>query len=103
MITYVKLKHDIVGLIWRSFWDIKTQAEHLSVWIVHDTWLNETIALNIIVRLCIFSLRKYDRIFGKNLEHDNYGVKQSPSPSTLCVCGGGAGGVITRFGLWNLY
>ena len=30
---------------------------------------------NIIISFCIFSLLKYDRIFGKNLEHDTYGVK----------------------------
>ena len=33
------------------------------------------IARNIIVSFCIFSLLKYDRIFGKNLEDDTYGVK----------------------------
>ena len=33
------------------------------------------IAHNIIVSLCIFSLLMYDRILGKNLEHDKYGVK----------------------------
>ena len=27
-------------------------------------------ARDIIVSFCIFSLLKYDRIFGKNLEHD---------------------------------
>ena len=41
------------------------------------------IARNIIVSFCILSLLKYDRIFGKNLEHDTYGVKQSPWPSPL--------------------
>ena len=30
---------------------------------------------DIIVSRCILSLLKYDRIFGKNLEHDTYGVK----------------------------
>ena len=33
------------------------------------------IARETIVSFCIFSLLKYDRIFGKNLEHDTYGVK----------------------------
>ena len=33
------------------------------------------IARKIIVNSCIFSLLKYDRVFGKNLEHDTYGVK----------------------------
>ena len=33
------------------------------------------IAREIIVSFFIFSLLKYDRIFGKNLEHDTYGVK----------------------------
>ena len=32
------------------------------------------IAHDIIVSFCTFSLLKYDRIFGKNLEHDAYGV-----------------------------
>ena len=30
---------------------------------------------NVIVGFYIFSLLKYDRIFGKDLEHDTYGVK----------------------------
>ena len=29
----------------------------------------------IIASFYIFNLLKYDRIFGKNLEHDTYGVK----------------------------
>ena len=33
------------------------------------------IAHNNIASFCIFSLLKYDWIFGKNLEHDTYGVK----------------------------
>ena len=33
------------------------------------------IAREIIVSFSIFSLLKYGRIFGKNLEHDTYGVK----------------------------
>ena len=33
------------------------------------------IAHNFIVSFCIFTLLKYDRIFGKNLEHGTYGVK----------------------------
>ena len=36
------------------------------------------IAQNIIVSFFIFSLLQYDRIFGKNLEHDTYGVKWNP-------------------------
>ena len=35
------------------------------------------IARDIIVGFCIFSLLKYNRVFGKNLEHDTYGVKES--------------------------
>ena len=30
---------------------------------------------NVIVGFCIFNLLKYDRIFGKDLEHYTYGVK----------------------------
>ena len=41
------------------------------------------IARDIIVSFCIFSQLKHPRIFGKNLERNTYGVKQSPSPSTL--------------------
>ena len=48
-----------------------------------------------IVRFCIFSLLKYGKIFGKNLEHDTYGVKWSPWPSTLR-------GVCSRLGPWKL-
>ena len=33
------------------------------------------IACDIIVSFCILSLIKYDKIFGKNLEHDTYGVR----------------------------
>ena len=33
------------------------------------------IAHDIIISFYIFSLLKYDRIFGKNLEYDTYGVK----------------------------
>ena len=33
------------------------------------------IARDIIVSFYIFRLLKYDRIFGKNLEHDTYGVE----------------------------
>ena len=33
------------------------------------------IAHDIIVSFCIFNLLKFDRIFGKNLERDTYGVK----------------------------
>ena len=33
------------------------------------------IAREIIFSFFIISLLKYDRIFGKNLEHDTYGVK----------------------------
>ena len=32
-------------------------------------------ALDIIVSFYIFRLLKYDKIFGKNFEHDTYGVK----------------------------
>ena len=41
MITYLKLKHDIIGVIWRSFWGIYTHTEHLSVWILHGDRLND--------------------------------------------------------------
>ena len=56
---------------------------------------NEMIAHNIIVSFCIFSLfslLKYGKIFGKNLRHDNYGVKQIPWPSTL----GGGHGLVSK-------
>ena len=33
------------------------------------------LAGEIIISFCIFILLKYDRIFGKNLEYDTYGVK----------------------------
>ena len=33
------------------------------------------IARKIIFSIYISSLLKYDRIFGKNLEHDTYGIK----------------------------
>ena len=33
------------------------------------------IARDVIVSFYIFRLLKYDRIFGKNLEHDTYGLK----------------------------
>ena len=33
------------------------------------------IAHNNIASFCIFSLLKYDLIFGKNVEQDTYGVK----------------------------
>ena len=33
------------------------------------------IAREIIFSFCIFSLLKYDRILGKNFEHDIYAVK----------------------------
>ena len=36
---------------------------------------DEMIACNIIVSFHIFRLLKYDRIFGKNLVHDTYGLK----------------------------
>ena len=41
------------------------------------------IALNIIVSFYLFGLLKYDRIFGKNLERDTYGVKRNPWLRTL--------------------
>ena len=40
-------------------------------------------AHDIIDSSCIFSLLKYDRIIGKNLEHDTCGVKWNPWPRTL--------------------
>ena len=53
------------------------------------------IAHNITVSFCIFSLVKHDKIFGKNLEHDTYGVKRNPWPRTLR-------GFCTMLGPWNL-
>ena len=53
------------------------------------------IAHNIIVSFGIFILLKYDRIFGKNLEHDTYEIKWNPWPKTLQ-------GVCSRLGPWNL-
>ena len=38
---------------------------------------------DIFVSSCMFSQLKYDRILGKNLGHDTYGVKSSPWLSTL--------------------
>ena len=72
MITYVKLKHDILGIIWRFIWGIYAKDKHLREWMLHGDW---KIAREIIVSFRIFSLLKYDRIFGKNLGHDTYGVK----------------------------
>ena len=43
------------------------------------------IACDIIVSFYIFILVKYDRIFGKNLEHDTYGVKPALEQA---LCGG---------------
>ena len=45
--------------------------------------------LNIIVSFCLFGLLNYDRIFGKNLERDAYGVKRNPWLRTLWGEGGG--------------
>ena len=42
-------------------------------------------ARNIIVSFYIFSLLKYDRIFGKSLKHDTYGEKEVLE---LALCGG---------------
>ena len=51
---------------------------------IYAGWISEGVditqrltklAHDIIVSFSIFSLLKYDRIFGKNLEHDTYGVK----------------------------
>ena len=53
------------------------------------------IAHNIIVSFGIFILLKYDRIVGKNLEHDTYEIKWNPWPKTLQ-------GVCSRLGPWNL-
>ena len=36
MIAYAKLKHDILGVIWKSFSGIYTQAEQLILWILYD-------------------------------------------------------------------
>ena len=49
------------------------------------------IACEIIVSFCIFSLLKYDRIFGKHVVHDTYGVNKVLDPA---LCGRG---VSTRF------
>ena len=43
------------------------------------------IAHNIIVSFCIFNLLNYDRIFGKNLEHDTYGLNEILDSG---LCGG---------------
>ena len=74
MITYVKLKCDILGVIWRSFWGIYTHAGHLRVWILHGDWVNDS--PRCYCQFLHFQLLKFDRIFGKNLEHDTYGVKK---------------------------
>ena len=36
MIAYVKLKHDILGVISSYFLGIYTQAEYLRLWILYD-------------------------------------------------------------------
>ena len=48
------------------------------------------IACDIIVSFYIFILVKYDRIFGKNLEHDTYGVKPALEQA---LCGGSVPGL----------
>ena len=59
------------------------------------------IAHDIIVSFCIFSLlKKYDRIFGKKLEHDNYGVKQIPC---LALCEGWLPGLVSKFCIIFVY
>ena len=58
MITYVKLKHDILGVIWSSFLGIYTQVKHLRKWILHGDWLNDS--HEVIASFSIFSLLKYD-------------------------------------------
>ena len=65
MITYVKVKQDILGVIWSSFWGIYTQVKHLRDWILCSNWLNDS--PQYYVSFCIFSLLKYNRIFSKNL------------------------------------
>ena len=55
-----------------DFAELSTQANHLRVWILHGHWVN--ITHYIIASFYIFSLLKYDRICGKNLEHNTYGV-----------------------------
>ena len=42
------------------------------------TKTDQIVVHDIIASCCTFSLPKYNRIFGKNLEHDTYEVKQSP-------------------------
>ena len=47
-------------------------------------------AHDIIVSLCIFSLLKYNRIFGKNLEHDTFGYNKVLDPG---FCGASVPGL----------
>ena len=73
MMTYANLEHYILGIIWRPFWGI-----YIRSWISEGVDITQRLtklAHDIIVSFSIFSLLKYDRIFGKNLEHDTYGVK----------------------------
>ena len=67
-IKYVKRKHDILGVICSSF---GASIHRLNI--CGNGYYTAT--GEIIVSFCIFSLLKYDRIFGKNLENDTYGVK----------------------------
>ena len=65
----------------------------VNIWVCgYDTTPNYMIANNNIVSFCIFSLLKYDRIFGKNLEHDNYEVKHF-----IILCGGSLPGLVSKF------
>ena len=68
MITYLKLKHDILGVIWSSLWNICVHAGYY-------TAADQMIARDIIVSFSIFSWLKYARIFGRKLGHDTYGLK----------------------------
>ena len=58
--TYLSLLKFIEEL---HFEELSTQAKHLRVRILH---------VDIILSFCIFSLLKYDWIFGKNLEDDTW-------------------------------
>ena len=52
-VTYLKLKHDIFRVIWRSFWGIYTHAEHqVCGYYTPTDWM---ITRDIIVSFCIFS------------------------------------------------
>ena len=74
------LKHDIFGLIWRSFWGIYAHAE-LRVWILHGEWLSD--GTRYYCYFLHFYLANVCQNFGRNMVHDTYGVNKALDPE-LC-------------------